>query len=295
MTNTPALNKSTAITKPVADFFSQKNVMEKFKETLGKKAPGFVASVLAAVNSSEQLKTADPATVYTAAMMAATLNLPINNNLGFAFLIPYAGKCQFQISAKGFKQLAQRSGQFLRITDAIVYEGQLIEENPLTGYLFDWTKKKSDTVIGYVSYFRLLNGFESTLYMTKAETLKHGSRYSKTFKNGLWQTDFDAMSLKTVTKLNLSRNAPMDIEMQNAVLSDQSIVKSDGNHEYPDVPLADVVSNLSEEVRLEWTEIANGCTTVEDVDHVIKSNKVSDKDILNILQERKTQLSNEKV
>lgn len=305
MSNTPALNKTSAITKPVADFLSQDNVKQKFKEILGKKAIGFVASVLAAVNSSDLLRNAEPATVYSASMIAATLDLPINPNLGFAFLIPYKTKqsdgsykvvCQFQIAAKGFKQLAQRSGQYLRITDAIVYEGQLIEENPLTGYLFDWTKKKSENIIGFVSYFKLINGFESTLYMTKEQTAKHGAKYSKTFKGGKWETDFEAMSLKTVTKLNLSKNGPMSIEMQTATLSDQSIIKENGDYEYVDnTQDAIVVSTLSDEVRHEWTEIANNCTTVEDVDHAIKSNKVSDKDILNILQERKTQLSNEKV
>lgn len=49
---------------------------------------------------------------------------------------------QFQISAKGFKQLAIRSGQFKYISDAVVYEGQLINENPLTGFEFDWNGKK---------------------------------------------------------------------------------------------------------------------------------------------------------
>jgi recombination protein RecT len=49
--------------------------------------------------------------------MAASLDLPINQNLGMAYLIPYNVKqkmaqekmCQFQIGYKGLKQLAQRS------------------------------------------------------------------------------------------------------------------------------------------------------------------------------------------
>jgi recombination protein RecT len=51
--------------------------------------------------------------------------------------------CQFQIGYKGLKQLAQRSGQFVLLSDAVVYEGQLTEENPLTGYKFDWKKNQA--------------------------------------------------------------------------------------------------------------------------------------------------------
>jgi recombination protein RecT len=100
------------------------------------------------------------------------------------------------------KQLAQRSQPF--IIRCSSYEGQLTEENPLTGYKFDW-KKKSNKIVGFVSYFELINGFKSTLYMTVDEVKKHGEEI-KTFGSqyGVWKTEFESMALKTVTKLNLS-------------------------------------------------------------------------------------------
>jgi recombination protein RecT len=225
--------------KDISHFLNSDAIKSKFTEILGSKGQGFIASVLTACNLNQELKNATTESIYTAALMAATLDLPVNPNLGFSFLIPYKSKsvtlCQFQISARGFKQLAQRSGLYNRISDSIVYEGQLVEENPLTGYKFDWTAKKSETITGYVSYFRLVNGFESTLYMTLEQCLNHGLRYSKTFSsktqwvkdNSKWTTDFDAMALKTVTKLNLYRNGPLSIDMQKAQLSDQSIIKDE--------------------------------------------------------------------
>ena len=239
--------------KDISSFLNGDQIKAKFTEILGSKGQGFIASVLAACNLNAELKNATTESIYTAALMAATLDLPINPNLGYAFLIPYTTKkgtpeektvCQFQIAAKGFIQLAQRSGLYNRISNAVVYDGQLIEENPLTGYTFDWSKRKSDTIIGYVSYFRLINGFESTLYMTVKQCNDHGLRYSQTYKSktqwvkdsSKWTTDFDAMSLKTVTKLNLSKNGPMSIEMQKAHISDQSIIKNDNltDFEYVD-------------------------------------------------------------
>jgi len=227
--------------------FSQESVKKKFTELLGQKAQGFITSVLQIVTSNELLKKADPHSVYHSAAVAATLDLPINQNLGFAYIIAYNQKqsdgsfksvAQFQMGYKGFIQLAQRSGQFKTISACPIYEGQLISQNPLTGFEFDFTKKTSDVVIGYAAYFQLLNGFEKTLYMTVDELKKHGTKFSQTFKKGfgLWKDDFDSMAQKTVIKLLLSKFAPLSIEMQKAVTVDQSVINDESGN---DVTYAD--------------------------------------------------------
>jgi len=109
---------ATTGTKAVSQFLNQKNVLEKFADLLGTKAQGFIASVISAVNSSELLKNATNESVYAAALMAATLDLPVNQNLGFAYFVPFNNRkankqeCQFMVGYKGFIQLAMRSGQF---------------------------------------------------------------------------------------------------------------------------------------------------------------------------------------
>ena len=125
---------------------------------------------------------------------------------------------------RSFIQLAQRSGLFKTISASPIYDGQLIENDPLKGFVFDFTKKKSETVIGYAAFFSLLNGFEKTLYMSVEELKKHGLKYSQSYKNdktraySLWETNFDAMAQKTVLKLLLSKFAPLSVEMQKAVI-----------------------------------------------------------------------------
>lgn len=221
-----AENKPASQMQVMKNYFSSDSVKARFNEILGKKSQGFVASILQVVSQNDHLKNVDPASIYQAAMMAATLDLPINNNLGQAYIIPYKGQAQFQMGYKGYIQLAQRSGLFKTISASQIYEGQLIEENPLTGFLFDFKAKKSDKIIGYASYFELLNGFNKTLYMSGEELKKHGAKFSQTFKNGkgLWADDFNAMAIKTVLKLLLSKYAPLSIEMQKAVISDQSVI-----------------------------------------------------------------------
>jgi len=244
-------------------------VKQKFTEVLGKKAQGFVASILQISSQNALLANADPNTVIQSAMVAATLDLPLNANLGFAYIIPYNVKtkgkngqpdtfntvAQFQLGYKGFIQLAQRSGQFKTISSAPIYEGQLVDENPLTGFVFDFKRKQSDTVIGYAAYFELINGFSKTLYMTKADMDKHGAKYSKTFSQayGLWKTDYDGMANKTVLKLLLSKFAPLSIEMQTAQIADQSVVN---DAETLDVTYTDN-EDVSETVATEIQQSAN--------------------------------------
>jgi recombination protein RecT len=225
--------------KSIKAYVSDAKIRQKFEEVLGKKTQGFLASVMQVANQP-QLKGAVPATVINAAMMAATLDLPINNNLGFAYIVPYKRKfkdaqgkwsesleAQFQMGYKGFIQLAQRSGQFARIAATPVFEGQLISANPLLGYEFDWTVPNQGEAIGYVAFFKLLNGFTAELYMSTADVKKHAGKYSQSFKygSGVWKDNFESMALKTVTKLLLSKQAPLSIEMQTAQLADQSIVR----------------------------------------------------------------------
>lgn len=261
--------------------FDKDGVKKKFQELLGKRAASFMTSVLQVVASNDMLKKADANSIFHAAAVAATLNLPINNNLGFAYIVPYNTKikgtngqpdqwktvAQFQLGYKGFIQLAQRSGKFKTLSACPVYEGQLIESNPLLGFRFDFTAKKSETVIGYAAYFQLLNGFEKTLYMTVDELKRHGVRYSQTFKKdfGLWKDNFDAMATKTVLKLLLSKFAPLSIEMEKAVTTDQAVIN--------DVEATDVTYTDNEPIAidksLERIELLiDEATTLEHLDNI---------------------------
>lgn len=252
----------------VKSLFGRMDVKNKFQELMGKRATSFMTSVLQIVASNELLSKAEPTSVYQSAAVAATLDLPLNNNLGFAYIVPYNQKqkngtyitvAQFQMGYKGFIQLAQRSGQFKTISATPIYDGQLVAENPLTGFEFDFTKKTSSRVIGYAAYFKLLNGFEKITYMTIEDLQAHGTKFSQTYKKGygLWKDDFESMAIKTVLKLLLSKYAPLSVEMQAAVINDQALIKNAETNEveYPDnedpIIDAEVVSEQKENARIE--------------------------------------------
>ena len=220
MSNIPATAKQ---------FFQQDSVKRKFEELLGKRSSAFMTSVLQIVSNNSYLQNASPQSVFNAACVAATLDLPINNNLGFAYIVPYGSEAQFQMGYKGYIQLAQRSGFYKTISASPIYEGQLIEEDPLNGFVFDFKVKKSGEPIGYAAFIRLLNGFEKTFYLSKAELLQHATKYSQSFKKNsskmnMWKDDFEAMAIKTVLKLLISKYGPMSVEMQMAQIADQAVI-----------------------------------------------------------------------
>lgn len=279
--------------------FEHDDVKKRFDDMLGKKAAGFIISVINEVQNNTLLTKATRDSILFAAATAAMLDLPINPNLGFAYIVPYKDKAQFQMGYKGFIQLAQRTGQFKTIAAAPIYEGQLIGENPLTGFEFDFTKRKSDKVLGYAGYFSLISGFEKVMFMTIEELKKHGKQYSQSYKKGkgLWEDKFDSMAIKTVLKLLLSKFAPLSIEMQTAILTDQAVV-NDWNAldlDYADnTPLnPEEVSLEKEEARIKkWIEEAKTMEKLEEVGEYIGD--LSEEHILKPLYLAKKKNLNEK-
>jgi len=239
--------------------FEREDVAKKFKDIMGKRWMQYITSIISVVSQSEMLKKAKPESVYLAAMTAATLDLPINPNLWFAYILPYGDVAQFQMWYKWFIQLAQRSWQFQTISASAVYKWQLIEENPLTWYVFDWKKKDSDEIIWYASYFKLLNWFEKVFYMTKEELEEHGKKFSKSYwtATGLWKKDFDAMATKTVLKLLISKYAPLSVEMQTAVATDQWVFDENWMQYSDNEPSIDAVMEWFETPTLPNNSIAD--------------------------------------
>ena len=209
----------------------------KFNEMLGKKAAGFMSSIIAVTNNNKLLAKANPATVIGAAAQAAMLDLPINQSLGFAYIVPYKGAAQFQLGYKGYIQLAQRSGQYVDIGAKTVYEGELEYENRLLDK-FKFGERTGDKVIGYLAYFRLTNGFEKMLFIELDEMIAHAKRYSKSYSGGTdkWGlADFNVMAEKTVLKRLLPKFGPLSIEsvqMSQALSNDGGVISMNKDGEF---------------------------------------------------------------
>lgn len=239
------MSNEVTVSKKIAHLMKHDNIQERLKAMLDKNAESFVTSVINTVNGSTALQSCEPMTIVKSAMVAATLNLPVDPNLGFAAIVPYKDKkrgmeAQFQIMYKGLVQLAIRSGQYENLNVSEVFADELDYYDPFTGEVTfkpynEWKMRyeaEGGEVVGYYAYFKLLTGFKKALYMTKAEVEKHALAYSQSYKqdkekgwnSSRWSKDFDSMAKKTVLKQLLSKYGILSIELQRAVTFDQARV-----------------------------------------------------------------------
>ena len=221
------------------------------ESVLATKKNSFVNNISSLVANNATLQACQPLSVIYAGIKATALDLPLDPNLGFAYVIPYANRksgiteAQFQIGYKGFIQLAIRSGKYRTINVTEIKAGELKDFDLLAGEMkFEAlpAREKLPTV-GYAAFIRLTNGFEKTIYMTKEEVEAHAYEYSQTYKadkdkgwaSSQWSKHFDAMARKTVLKRLLSGFGVLSVEMQQAITADQAVFNSpDGAPRYAD-------------------------------------------------------------
>lgn len=212
---------------------------QRFKEVLKDRAEQFISSVLSVGNTMPDV---EPKSIIASAMNAAALDLPVNKSLGFAWIVPYKKGdqklAQFQIGARGFIQLALRTGQYSRMNakpinaeafggfdevgEPVIYWDKVDELKPAVGYAFAW---------------KLVNGFTKVCYWTKAKVEAHAQRYSQSYSKGHdspWTTHFDKMSLKTVVKNELSQWGILSVQLERAFRTDQAVIQEDGEPEFID-------------------------------------------------------------
>lgn len=254
---------------------STPQMKKKFTDILHEKSDSFMGSLMTLVGGDNYLSQAEPMTIIASALKAATMDLPIDKNLGYAYVVPFnryekKGKnwithneAQFILGYKGYIQLAQRSGQYKALNALAIYEGQLIDWNPLTEeFTFEYKGKVSDEVIGYVGFFELLNGFKKTVYWTKQEIESHRIKNSKNKDkeklSGAWVDNYDSMVIKTVLRNMLSKWGLLSVEMQAAITSDEKVFRVDENNDLiEETDLSDMEplkQDLKEAERVEESE-----------------------------------------
>ena len=210
------------------ELMTEGEIKSRFAEILGQRAGAFMASVLNTVYLDTNLQECDPNSIIVSAMTAAALDLPVDKNIGQAWIIPYSDgkdggrkKARFQIGYKGYIQLAMRTGQYTDLNVVELYQGEEVKIDRLTGRIVLNGKRTGDGVIGYVTYFKLLNGFEKYYYMSREDVVKHAEKYSQGYSSNSsknpWKTSFDDMAKKTCISACLRKYGLMSVQMQNVI------------------------------------------------------------------------------
>lgn len=222
------------------NFITGAKTQDYLSKVLGSEKNSFVNNIVSLVSNAPLLQKCEPSGVMYAALKATALKLPLDPNLGFAYVIPYGNRAQFQMGWKGFVQLALRTNLYRTINVRDVRLGEIVDEDFASGEMRFKSLPPVDRleapIVGYLAYFELVNGFRKMSYWTVEEIAAHGQKFSKTYSQGgsVWKTDFDAMAKKTVLKLLLGKFGPMSVDMQSALVNDQSVVDASGTETYAD-------------------------------------------------------------
>lgn len=234
---------STQLTVPATtlkELVKTPAIAGRMREVLGQRAPQFVSSL---ISIGDTMRDVEPRSIIAAAMTAAALDLPIDKNLGFAWIVPYREGdqkyAQFQMGYKGFIQLALRTGQYKKMNatavNAEAWGGYDEVGDPIIKWdLLDFGKP----AIAYAFAWQTVSGFTKVFAWTKERVISHAKRYSQAYvrgRNTPWKTHFEEMAIKSVIRMALSHWGIMSVEMRQAVILDQSIQKDvDAEVTYPD-------------------------------------------------------------
>ena len=202
---------------------TQKLLQNALKENAG----AYAASIIDLYNTDRALQGCDPTKVMAEVLKAVSLKLPINKQLGFAYIIPYSGVPTFILGYKGMLQLCMRTGAYRYINAGPVYEGELASEDKLRGDIDLSGERTGDKVVGYFAYIETLNGFAKAIYWPMSKVVSHAKKYSKNFGGKIWQDNFDEMATKTVLRYLLSHWGVMSVDMANAIASDENAEAAD--------------------------------------------------------------------
>lgn len=248
-------------------FMSKENIRNLVQQSVGQNAQSFTTAIISAVSNNPDLQQCNQGSILSAALQGEALKLSPSPQLGQYYMVPFKKKdkvtgkqyyvAQFILGAKGYKQLAMRSGQYQDIDVIEIKEGEYKGRDKTTGkqlfeFIEDDDKRDSLPTIGYMAYFELLNGFRKTVYWTKNKMIRHADTYSQAFNaqkyddyisgkipqdelykySSFWYKNFTEMAFKTLLRYLLSQWGIMSIEMQKAIDLDNATVNENGEVSY---------------------------------------------------------------
>ena len=290
-------NEIIAREKNITSYLSIPEVRESIINVLGKDhVDSFVSDVVACVQNNKTLAECTNKSIFSAALLSKSINLPLTPQLGYAYLVPFDNKHQvnghteyikeavFQMGWKGYVQLALRSNNFRKLIATDVRKGEINGYNPfddkyeITPIEFEKRTAKDDKgrylipIIGYYAKLEMVNGFIKEMYMSHEDMLEYAKRYSKGYRNDLnkhtsysfWTTKFEDMAKKTMLRQLLGKYGLLTVELERAYTHDMAIERDDGTLDYIDNKPDDsepVVNPFKEVENAEVVEIPEDIAT----------------------------------
>lgn len=265
-------NKS--VTMVLNNLLDSSGIRKRIDELLGKRAAQLCSSLITIANSTPEMQQAavqNPMSLLQTGLKAATYDLPLGGDLGFAYPVAFYNtkkggyECQFILGYKGLYQLAMRTGAYAKINVCDVREGELKSWNRLTEdieleFIEDEEEREKTKIVGYCGYFRTVNGMEKFVYWSIAKIQHHEERFRKgKYQSQIWRDDPDSMSRKTVLRNMISKWGIMSIDYRSASADVVAMANDAANGTLDDEEIVEtIVAPQTEQQLPESTQEAAG-------------------------------------
>lgn len=273
--------------KGITSYLAIPEVRESIINAIGKDhVDAFISDVVACVQNNTDLAACTNKSIFSAALLSRSINLPLTPQLGYCYLVPYNNKknengktvyvkeATFQMGWKGYVQLALRSNYYRKLIATDVRKGEIVNYDPFNdAYAIqpcsfekrlekDGKGKYLIPVVGYYAKFEMVNGFIKEAFMSHEDMLSFAKTYSKAYRSDLdkhtsysfWTTKFEDMAKKTMIRQLLGKWGLLTRELELAYLHDMAIENEDGTLDYIDnkpddsEPVVNPFNNKKEEV-----------------------------------------------
>ena len=262
-----AKNEVAVKEKGITSYLAIPEVRESIINAIGKDhVDSFISDVVACVQNNTDLAACTNKSIFSAALLSRSINLPLTPQLGYCYLVPFNNKknengktiyvkeAVFQMGWKGYVQLALRSNNFRKIITTDVRKGEITGYNPFEDQYdikpieFEKRTSKDDKgnflvpIMGYYGKIEMINGFVKEMYMSHEEMLKFATTYSKAYRSDIdkhtsysfWTTKFEDMAKKTILRQLLGKYGLLTVELETAYMHDMAIEREDGSLDYID-------------------------------------------------------------
>lgn len=225
-TSAPAKVSPVAAIKQRLDAY--KPVIEKLLTGTGISVETYTAQVANAMRAVPDLWKCDPETVLGAALKAAQLGLAPNDSRNLCWILPYAGKAQFQMGYGGYMELARRAVPGLKFDGRPVYPNDEFDvdygkDEPLTHRpaIAKGNPRGGEAYAWYVRA-RFPDGTTQIQIVDKEQVEYHRS-FSKQPNGQMWKQSYDAAALKSAV-VELKRWLPSSAQLVAAFGADEEVI-----------------------------------------------------------------------
>jgi recombination protein RecT len=231
-TKTPAVRSATAPAQisPAAAIKQRLNdyrpVIEKLLTGTGTSVETYTAQVANALRAVPELWKCDIESVLGATLKAAQLGLAPNDGRNLCWILPYAGKAQFQMGYVGYMELARRAVPGLKFDGRAVYPNDDFDvdygkDEPLTHRpaIAKGADNGGDAYAWYVRA-RFPDGTTQIEVLNRAKVEYH-RKFSKQPTGKMWTESYDAAALKSGVS-DLKRWLPSSPQLVAAFAADDA-------------------------------------------------------------------------